>query len=129
MSEILKMTKRELLALPDRQWGQQGVYDSLLVVSTGRKHDSGWACIAIIGVNDNKPVEVATRCSDDIEWVYPSPRCYDHCKIGQVRTDCSTKSGALHFWTRNGKFHVGCALSSITVELVPAGEAANVPER
>lgn len=124
MTDICKLTKRELLALPDRAWGEPGVYDSLLVLSTGRKHDSGWACIAIIGVNGGNPVEVATRCSDDIEWIYPSPRDYGQFLIGQVRTDCATKSGALQFWSRNGKFHVGQALSSITVQLIPTVEAA-----
>lgn len=112
--------RKELLALPTREWPAVSEYDSLLLLSTGRKHDSGWAMMAIIGVRDLKPVEIACKYCDDIEWKFPpmSIVCDGRYSIGQMRMDCALKSGALHAWTNRGKFRVGTALSSVTVELL-----------
>lgn len=111
--------RRDLLALPTREWSAVSEYDSLLLLSTGRKHDSGWAMMAIIGVRDLKPVEIACRHCDDIEWKFPPMSIVGNglYSIGQMRMDCALKSGALHAWTNLGKFRVGVALSSVTVEL------------
>lgn len=119
--EINLWTKKELLALPMRDWSKEGIYDSLLIFSTGRKHDSGWDTMAIIGVTERQPKEICTICSDDIEWKLPAPQLYgvgNKFSLGQFRSDCCIKSGALHVWTDKGMFHVGTALSSITIELV-----------
>lgn len=115
--------KTALLALPHRKWCDDSPrYDSVLIVSTGKKHDSGWAMIAIIGVRVRKPVEVCTVCSDDIEWKLPPAKTLGpnaEYSIGQFRTDCAIKSGALHVWTSEGKFLVGASLSSTEIELCP----------
>lgn len=112
-----------LLALPHRKWDDESPrYDSLLIVSTGKKHDSGWAMMAIIGVRKQTPVEICTSCSDDIEWKMPAAKTYGHAKeytLGQYRSDMAIKSGALHVWTREGKFRVGASLSSTEIELCP----------
>ncbi len=111
-------TKKELLSLPTREWGKETSYSSLLVLSTGRKHDSKWAVIAIIGCDSKQvPIEIACQCADDIEWVFPNKKNYGDFSIGQVRMDCAMKSGAMHFWAQNGFFHVGMALSSTRIEL------------
>jgi hypothetical protein len=108
-ASINEWTKSELLSLPHRQWNNDSPrYDSLLIISTGKKHESGWAMMAIIGCRKLKPVEICTACSDDIEWKMP---------VGQYRSDCAIKSGALHIWTREGKFRVGTSLSSTEIEL------------
>ena len=111
-------SKKELLALPVRNWEIDSEYDSLLIVSTGKKHDSGWAIIAIIGVNSYAPVEIACICCDDIEWKFPNAISGRGYIIGQMRTDCAFRSGALHAWKRGSRFIVGAALSSTTIEVI-----------
>ena len=112
-------TKKELLALPYREWNQPAEYDTVLILSTGKKHKSGWAAVAIIGVKAGIPVEIASACSDDIEWKLPSPVSYSSFSIGQMRMDCAVKSGAMQAWQRGVKFRVGIALSSIDIEVIP----------
>lgn len=105
-----KWSRKELLALPERNWKEVKAYSSLLVFSTHRKHDSGWANIAVIGVVDGYPKEVITVYSDDIKWSNA------HTDL-TLRTDCALKSGAIHFWIPKGKFLVRAALSSLSVEI------------
>lgn len=112
--------KEALLALPVRAWDQESAYDSVLLLSTGEAHDSGWATIAIIGVAYGQPVEIAVSCCDDIEWKLPAPMSFAGHTLGQFRMDCALASGALHAWQRCAKFKVGTALSSTTIEMVGA---------
>lgn len=119
MKKTLNQWKRkELLALPIRDWQMDSVYDSLLLVPTGKKHDSGWSLVSIVGVRNGEPVEQASCCSDDIEWVFPNATRYGSYTAGQLRMDCLYPAGVFHPWTRNHKFQVGAALSSVTVTLV-----------
>ena len=115
--------KKALLSLPHRKWDDDNPrYDSLLIFSTGKRHESGFAKMAIIGVREGMPVEVCTICSDDIEWKLPPAKTYgskNEFAIGQFRTECIIKSGALHVWVREGKFRVGPSLSSVVIELLP----------
>lgn len=118
-------TRAELLALPRRAWDDASpVYDSLLVFSSRRKHDSGWSCIAIVGCVKNQPIEVCTECSDDIEWKFPSAETFGGGKysIGQMRMDCLFPAGIMHAWSHENRFRVGISLSSIEVQLARASE-------
>ena len=115
MKSLNEWSKKDLMGLPDRDWQDDSrIYDSLLLLSTRKKHDSGWAIMAIIGVKDGAPIEIACQCADDIDWKLPS---MPHTYIGQMRTDCCLKSGAIHFWFNKGKFRVGTALSSTDIYL------------
>lgn len=102
-------TREELMSLPVRQWDDTSkTYDSLLVLSVGRAHDSGWSLILIIGCIRQEPIEIALGCADDIRW---------HFSQGSSM-DCALPSGAMHFWCKDkGKFRVGPALSSTDVWL------------
>jgi hypothetical protein len=125
LGSINEWSRAALLTLPHREWSDESPrYDSLLIFSTGKKHDSGWAMMAIIGVRKQIPVEICTSCSDDIEWKMPAAKTYGDNKEytrGQYRSDCVIKSGALHVWTREGKFRVGASLSSTEIEFFPNG--------
>ena len=44
-----QMSKKELLALPERPWNTEKLYDYVLFVNTKKKHDSGYNLFAIIG--------------------------------------------------------------------------------
>jgi len=117
--------RTELLNLPRRKWDKESEYSSLLLLSTRRKHDSGWAMIAIIGVRDGVPVEIACDCCDHIAWKLPPMRTvrggpFFFYPTEKMNMDCALRSGALHAWADKTKFRVGPALSSIDVTLLVA---------
>ena len=60
-----KYGKRELLNLPQRDWRtEESKYDGLLLVSTKRKHDSGYCDFAVVGERNLKPVELIGYMDD-----------------------------------------------------------------
>lgn len=104
-----RMSHKDLMALPHRQWDMTTVYKSILVVNTRKKHSSGYAVMVIIGLdNSGEPLEIAATC-DDIIWK-------DSLFI---RNDCSVKAGAIRFWSTYGhRFKVGPSLSTTQVEVI-----------
>lgn len=119
-----KITRASLLALPSRDWNSESIYSSLYLVPTGKKHDSGYSLIAIIGRNGNEG-EIAAHC-DDICWSMPVNHPYGSLKVGinsmMLRTDCLYPSGIMHMWASaehyfDAHFRVGASLSSTDVEL------------
>lgn len=130
----MKAKRKELLALPQRGWNTASEYDSLLLVPTAEKHDSGFTIIAIVGVAKGIPVEIAATC-DDICWSFPTSHPYDRMTPGLhrmvMRTDCLWPSGIMHVWASGehyfkGRFRVGASLSSVDVTLLvePVGDSA-----
>ena len=115
---INEYSHKELMALPHRKWDKESIYDSVIVISTRRKHDSGWAVMSIIGIVGGKPQEQAVARCDHIEWKLPSMVTFgdDQFTMGQMNTDCALRSGGVHFWARKMRFKVGIALSSTTIE-------------
>lgn len=134
------ITRKALLALPHRKWDAVSVYDSLYIVPTRKKHDSGYMMIAVIGANtdaDKKHLvgEIAAWC-DDINWCFPVAHPYDQIRPGVhtsvLRTDMLFPSGIVHMWASGehyfkGRFKVGRSLSSTEIELLvwPRGEGRN----
>lgn len=127
MQEITRTPKRkELLALPIRKWNQETVYDSLYILPSGKKHDSGYSLLAIIGLlyeEKRTLAEIAAYC-DDLRWSFPTRHPYDK----PLRFDCLWPSGILRAWTSSGhyfrgRFKVGISVSSTKVTLIlePAG--------
>lgn len=112
-----KISRKALLELPVRDWDSESDYDALLIVPTGRKHDSGWSLIAMI----------ASASCDDICWTMPVNHPYGKIEPGKnrmiLRTDCYYPSGIVRMWASGehyfkGMFRVGRALSSTDVELI-----------
>ena len=104
------MKVKELRALPHRRWDEQKTYQSIMVIPSGKKHDSGWALMYVIGCNGEEK-EIAASC-DDIEW--NTEAVTDHRSI---RTDMFYPSGVMHFWSQHFNFTVGCSLSSTAITL------------
>ncbi len=134
----MNVKRNELLALPHREWNTSSDYDSLLLVPTKEKHESGFTLIAIVGVVKGKPVEIAATC-DDIGWSFPTSHPYDYMTPGLhrmvMRTDCLWPSGIMHVWASGehyfrGRFSVGASLSSVNVNLFvePVGDSARAAE-
>ena len=115
-----KIKIKDLKNLPRREWGATTIYNSLIVINSGRKHDSGYALMYIVGIKDSKPVEIAAAC-DDINW-----------KMNGLnfRNDMYYPSGAIHFWGNEVRFRVGYSSSSTDVELIelPKEELMKVKE-
>jgi hypothetical protein len=139
MKKIVKpITRKQLLALPQRKWDVVTVYDSVYIVPTGKKHDSGYATMAIIGVSYVEKHEVGeiAACCDDINWSFPIKHPYDVIRPGRhstiLRTDMFFPSNIIRMWGSgkayfSGRFKVGISLSSTDIELViwPCGEGRN----
>jgi hypothetical protein len=108
-----KIKKGELLNLPVRQWSEESIYEAVLIVPTGKKHDSGFTLMAIIGIVDDEPKEIAGYC-DDV--------CWDTTQVSKslaIRTDCYYPSGIFHYWSWYCKFKVGSNTSSTDIILIP----------
>lgn len=106
------MRIKELRKLPFRKWDEVKSYNSLIVISSGKKHDSGWALMYVIGLDSSKkPIEIAALC-DDINWVLPEIDMF------QFRNDMFYPSGAIHFWGNGFVFKVGASLSSTRIEML-----------
>lgn len=113
--------RRDLLALPSRKWGEETDYDALLLTPTGKKHDSGFNLISIVGWRRSVgPVAQAAFC-DDIEWHLPdAPRIgtKGEYAVSLVRMDCSFPSGIIRAWSDNCVFRVGMSLSTTRVNVI-----------
>lgn len=107
-----------LVGLPSRAWDASSTYDSLLIVPTGKRHDSKFHLIAIVGCVDNRPVEIAA-CCDDIEVRVPEllPLLADKYVMDMFRCDMSYPAGIAHWW--GASFEVGVSLSSTEVTIRP----------
>lgn len=106
------MKLKELRSLPFRKWDESKLYKSIIVIPSGKKHDSGWALMYIIGLNEKQtPIEIAA-CCDDICWKMPTSLEYD------FRNDMFYPSGAIHFWSYKYRFEVGVSLSSTDISLI-----------
>jgi hypothetical protein len=111
-----KLTRRQLLELPHREWKEESEYESLLILPGRTKHGSGWAQITIIGIKADGYMEIAATCPDDLSWHFPAPQYeFDY----GMRTDCIFKNKCLHFWHARMRFKVGMELSSIEIHLIP----------
>ena len=111
--KTLNVTRKELEAAPQRAgWTMPTTYDSLYLLPTRKKHDSGYHLICIVGSVDGK-LEQAAIC-DDICWNLQEPR------PGQgyaMRTDMTFPGGVVHVWGWDTKFRVGMSLSSTEVDV------------
>ncbi len=107
-----KLKKKKLLKLPVRDWKITSEYDSVGIVATGKKHESGYMIMAIVGFSGLKPIEIAGYC-DDISWiVHQIENKYE------FRNDMLYPSGIIHFWSRKYQFKVSDALSSMDIQLI-----------
>lgn len=108
---IMEYTRKELLALPRRNWKHVTSYSSILLVPTYELYGSGWLLIAIVGCNDNgTPKEIAAFC-DVVQWQ-------------TIRTDYGIsmdmipKTNIYRFHSSKMRFQVGVSLSTTCVKIV-----------
>ena len=106
-----KMTRKQLLELPIRAWDETKDYSAIIVVPTGRKHDSGFALMALVGCDERGvPSEIAAYC-DDLQWI-------TKVTVYGFQCDMFYKNRCLRFHSNEFKFRVGCSLSTTEVEMI-----------
>ena len=101
-------SRKELEAAPERaSWQTPTTYDSIFLLPTRQKHDSGYGLICIVGeIKDG--FEKAAWC-DDVSWKHSPSRHYT------MRTDMTYPGGVVHCWGWNTTFTVGISLSSTDI--------------
>lgn len=105
--------RKDFLKLKVRDWNKISTYEQIALVPTGRKHESGYHLIAIVGYLDNKPHEIAAWC-DDVNWHFKAFRKKAEF-VSDFRNDMYYPSGINHFWGRGIEFEVGHGHSSTDV--------------
>ena len=115
------MTKKELLALPNRSWNEEKVYPWVLLVNTKQKHDSGYNFFAVIGVNPDNSMEIAAYCDDFRMWPVHYSLSNGVAPIRGFSFDCSMH-GVFRIWSNYYNFFVGTSLSTTDFAFVPKPE-------
>jgi len=110
MKSFNESSRKEILDCPTRYWNETSVYRCLIIIPTGKKHDSGWACMYIVGEKHNGDREICATHCDDINWKNP--------KGLEMRTDMGYTSKSIHIWSNTAGFKVSESLSSMDIELV-----------
>lgn len=116
MIDIVNLKRKELLSLPLKKDSNIKEYESIIVVPTNRKHDSGWRLMALIGIEKidkvYTPTEIIGYC-DDINLILPN-KCYSY---EPIRYDMLL-SNCIRMWSRNYVFKVGMCLSSTDIYVI-----------
>lgn len=124
MKELNDMTRKDFEALPERTWSEvlTGV-DSIVLIPSRRKHDSGFACFGYVAVKG----EQAWRCGggdvlhiDGIggygkDWITRESGVPSMISVKGWNIDCLVKSGFLRLWSDKGKLSCEPDLSSMEV--------------
>lgn len=99
--------RKDLLALPVRNWQTPTSYDILCIVPTGKREVNGYHLIALVGENKGVPVEIAAYC-DAIIWFGA---------MDSLRMEMLHPSRITRVWGRDLRFKVGHALSTTDVTI------------
>ena len=94
--------RKELLSARRRKWDEI-LYDvsAVYVIPSGRKHDSGYACMDFVAVTKNGKVRFGGSC-DDVKL-----------DGNHFRIDCDYPSRIVHIWNYKKTFTILRDLSTI----------------
>ena len=123
---INKMTRKEFESLPLKdRWDEYIECNSLIILPTRRKHDSGFRCMDFIAVKDNTPICRLSGCSDVIHldgiggygfnWAKKYSSVPSLIPPSGWSIDCLSTSGLLRIWPNSGKMITGASLSSFEI--------------
>ena len=115
----------ESLPYPPSYRNEIGEVDSLIILPTRRKHDSGYRCMEFVTIQNNIPTYRISGCSDVIHFggigglnVYPYKESKYRLRnlqrmlpVVDWSIDCLPKSGLLRIFC-DKKLFVGASLSS-----------------
>jgi hypothetical protein len=118
--------KRRLLSLPEAEWrADPRWWDALLLVPTRKVHDSGYATVAIIGVewrkHDGHYAQEILAYPDAIQFPAWSgiPGRQGHASLGDygvMNMDCYQPSGILRLFSSDWEFQADGS-SSVEIKL------------
>lgn len=111
--QLKNWTLKELEALDSREWleDEVGEFDSIIILPTKHKHDSGFRNMDFIGVKGEEPICKLSGCSDIINI-----RGFDNNLFWAV--DCLYTSKLLRIFVHGHKIKVGPPLSSFDIYAV-----------
>jgi hypothetical protein len=115
-------TRAQFEALPSRKWSEDiGPFDSMIVLPSRRKHDSGYRCMDFVAVRDGKPLCKLSGCSDVIHmqgiggygrWLENYGGVPYMVPPVDFSIDCLPVSGLLQIFSHRYSLEAGEALSS-----------------
>jgi len=122
---INEMTRKELLDVPHKERQEDiGEFDSLIIIPTRRKHDSGYRMMEFVAVKGGKPFRRVSGWSDVVH-IGGMSALIDKPKKVAWSIDCLMKSGLLHLFCHQlsaqsisclyQKLTIGCDLSSFDI--------------
>jgi hypothetical protein len=125
MMNISDMTRKQFDELPWREgWGKEIMCDSIVILPTRHKHESGFRCMDFVAVKENEPICRLSGCSDVIhidgiggygyQWYERTGAVPKAIQPAGWSIDCLPKSGLLRLWSRNGVI-CGAPLSSFEI--------------
>ena len=110
------MKLKDIKNLPRRERDVEKIYDGVMIVNSWKKHDSWWAIIYIVWLdNDGNPIELAAGC-DDINIIIPDNIMKNWIK-SLLSMDCFHK-GNFRIRSKYGKIRVWKSLSSTEITLI-----------
>lgn len=105
MKDVFECTKKELLEM--ETFFQKENFNGIVIVPTGKKHDSGFMCMKFILLNRNKVVGVVSGWSDVVHvngiCGFGKNMKYMDCGMEPVAgwsIDCLPKSGCVRLFSR-----------------------------
>jgi hypothetical protein len=111
---IEEMTRKEFEELPLRGWDEDiGKFDSLIILPTKRKHDSGFGAMDFVACKGTLPICRLSGCSDVIHLGGMLNR--EHLSDYSWSIDCIYKSKLLRIFYHRHELSVGPAISSFEV--------------
>ena len=118
MKTIYSMTRKELEAVPLREWSKDiGEFNSLVLLPYRRIHDSGFRCMGFIAADkEGRPIARMSGSSDVINIGGIGGTDRGGGKEASWSIDCLRKSGLFRlFNSTTGKVFCGCDLSNFEV--------------
>ena len=123
--EVTQATLKDFLSLPHRGWSEDiGIFDSLVILPSKTKHDSGFRCMDFVACLKNEAFCRLSGCSDVLhingiggfgyDWTKKNSGCPKLIPIVDWSIDCLPKSGLLRLFSSK-KLRCGCALSSFEI--------------
>lgn len=114
-------TRKEFEALPLREWNEEIICNSFVILPTRRMHDSGFRCMDFVAIRGNKPICRCSGYSDVIHLggiggynsLYNKPYAKNPEFVGWS-IDCLKVSGLLRVFC-DYPLTLGAALSSFEV--------------
>ena len=124
-------TREQLLALPEATDEEMAAgYDSIALMNMDKQHESGYNCVAVVGLLKNEggvhvPVHLLTTESDIVSWLIEPDAERSPFKLpnldmlGLMRTDCFPGSGAMrmHFGRYKCRFYPQMPCSHLFIML------------